>query len=99
MLQARGQMQALGADTGGNAALQTGQAAMMLNADRGISGTMSKLGSSAMLQIKLMDYKTGRILSRASAQGSADDAAELLAAIPDALVELFKALDQKSNAR
>ena len=93
MLQARGNMLALGGEDDGSALAS--QAAMLAGADRGISGTLSKLGSSAMLQLKLMDYKQGKVLARATISADADNAKALLAKIPDALIELFKTLKKK----
>jgi hypothetical protein len=68
----------------------------LTKAQKGIYGSVSKLGKSAILQLSLQDYKAGTT-KRASVQVDTCEIAKLLNKVPDALIELFKEPDPKQQ--
>ncbi|MFH1809769.1 MAG: PEGA domain-containing protein [Pseudomonadota bacterium] len=62
-----------------------------LGVQRMLTGTVSRIGSQYLITLKLFDVKHARVLARAARQVPADED-QLLSALPDLVVELFKAV-------
>jgi hypothetical protein len=90
LLQAKAQQMAMGSADSMPADPSPEQAAAMLNAEKGISATLSKLGSTLMLQLTLVNYKTAKIESRAMVQADADKETDILTKVPEAILQLVK---------
>lgn len=87
LLKAKQDMLSLGA---GNPDKLMQQASSLLKADRGISGNLSQIGKTAMLQLKMMDYNNGKVLGRASASIAVSEINDILKKIPDLLIQMLK---------
>ena len=88
MLQARADALSLGVDS---AIESTGD---LVDAKRGISGSLASIERRAVLQLSLLDLAHGKVLARSSVTVPAGDLRGILKGASRALVELFESLER-----